>query len=159
MDSHVINEEENESSRISSSQDESGVPEVIEDSKLDYSEPSTLINVTEPSIDYRDYNSAQKLTSLEESEFDSKLSYEFNVFLYTKFQNDLEKAEDVGKIVPDETKPFEFKYQARDILENLLKRDLKRYENSSEFQHKIAHNGGQNLGESLDETKRNESVD
>jgi KIF-binding protein len=47
--------------------------------------------------------------------------YELNVFLYTVYQKDLEKAEELFKKVPEEEKtPFKHKYEARTILQNLL---------------------------------------
>lgn len=98
MDSNVINEEENESSRNTIEQNESGIPVVIEDSKIEYSEPSTAINITEPSIAPELYQTVDpKPLPLSDDNYDSRLSLEFNIFLYTKFQHDLEQAEIISK--------------------------------------------------------------
>ena len=127
MEQHpVINEEEDESSRMT---EESGTAIVIEESKLSTSEIESV-----PPTDMTAGNfSIQQPTQL----FNDSTIFEFNVFLYSKYQDILERAERLSQKPADETKPFEFKYQARDLLQDLLKKEIKRFEDSPLFKSKI----------------------
>ena len=70
-------------------------------------------------------------------DLNKEISSQFECFLYTKYQDTIELADQISKKFADETKPFEFKYEARELLQSLLARDLAEIENSKHFQNKI----------------------
>jgi len=69
--------------------------------------------------------------------FEENCISEFKVFLYTKYQQTLDSADQISKKLADETKPFEYKYQARAILESLMSKDVASFENNPIIREKI----------------------
>lgn len=130
----VITEEDNESSKIT---EESASTLVVEESKL-----SSSVDETLPLTDMTASNfTIQRPKDL----FDGKSNLKLSLFLYTKYQETLERAEELSRKPADEEKPFEYKYQARDLLIDLLKNEIHKFENSPEIKDKIQKQSMMNL--------------
>jgi hypothetical protein len=107
-------------------------------------EPSSVIEEETSSLSNTNTIEESKLSSLPDTIqieankplFNENSSFKFNVFLYTKYQETLENADRVSKTTAFEERPFDYKYQAREILKQLL-REVEEFEMSKEFRSKI----------------------
>jgi hypothetical protein len=127
MESHpVINEEDNESSKIT---EESDSTLVIEESKISSSMDTSVLPTDMTASNF----TIQRPKDL----FDGKSNLQLTIFFYTRYQEVLERAEEIGRTFASEEKPFEFKYQARALIFELLKNDISKFENSPEIKAKI----------------------
>lgn len=160
METHpVINEEDNESSKITEQTNDNPTV-VLEESKMDSNNPDMSASidtatqeklVKDPNVSIspliigqnENIDSSVDMSLANFKVIESKPLYnenscfELNTYLYSKYQSLLEEAETVSKTPADETRPFDYKYKAREMLEEILKADLSKFENTKSIKTKI----------------------